>query len=166
MFAADRVEACMINSQPERVHLSKIKWQPANRGWQGILPMHVHAIAHDIVTQGTSTRRYKSVELIEAPKPMLPHLKTMSTTGPFYANLSNTHFCIAHQLIAEGGLRDQDQPDGLRLEQRAHDAEGALIHSTGVLATAYSIELRSDTPAILPVMREDNLVDNVVSRLA
>ena len=48
MSAADRVEACLINNQPERVHLSKIKWQPANRGWHGILPMHSHAIAHDI----------------------------------------------------------------------------------------------------------------------
>ena len=68
MSAADRVEACLINSQPERVHLSKIKWQPANRGWHGILPMHSHAIAHDIVTQGTCTRRYKSVNLIEVPE--------------------------------------------------------------------------------------------------
>ena len=68
VFAADRVEACLINNQPERVHLSKIKWQPANRGWHGILPMHSHAIAHDIVTQGTCTRRYKSVNLIEVPE--------------------------------------------------------------------------------------------------
>ena len=140
MSAADRVEACLINNKPKRVHLSKIEWQPAKRSWQGILPMHVHAIAHDIVTQRTSMGRYKSVELIEAPKPMLPHLKTMSTTGRFYATLSNAHFCIAHPLIAEGGRRDQDQPDGLRLEQRAHDAEGALIHSTGVLATAYVLK--------------------------
>ena len=36
MSAADRVEACLINNQPERVHLSKIKWQPAKRGWHGI----------------------------------------------------------------------------------------------------------------------------------
>ena len=108
MSAADRVEACLINSQPERVHLSKIEWQPAKRSWQGILPMHVHAIAHDIVTQGTSTRRYKSVDLIEAP----------SITGRSYATLSNAHFCIAHQLIAEGGRRYQDQPDDPLLEQR------------------------------------------------
>ena len=48
MSAADRVEACLINNKPKRVHLSKIEWQPANRGWHGILPMHAHAIAHDI----------------------------------------------------------------------------------------------------------------------
>ena len=41
-----------------------------------------------------------------------------------------------------------------------------MIHSTGVLATVYSNELWSDTPAILAVMREDNLVDNVVYRRA
>ena len=119
MSAADRVEACLINNQPERVHLSKIKWQPANRGWHGILPMHSHAIAHDIVTQGTCTRRYKSVNLIEVPDAEVENCggENRGTTGPFYVNLSHTHFCNAHQLIAEGGRRYQDQPDGLRSEQ-------------------------------------------------
>ena len=37
-----------------------------------------------------------------------------------------------------------------------------MIHSTGVLATVYSNELWSDTPAILAVMREDNIAATIV----
>ena len=119
MSAADRVEACLINNKPKRVHLSKIEWKPAKRGWHGILPMHAHAIAHDFVTQGTCTRRCEGVALIEVPDAEVENCggENRGTRGPFYATLSHTHFCIAHQLIAEGGRRYQDQPDGLRSEQ-------------------------------------------------
>ena len=47
-----------------------------------------------------------------------------SPTGPYYACLDHSHFCVAQQLIAEGGRKLYDQEDGIRLELKEDDEEG------------------------------------------
>ena len=115
-----------------------------NRGHSGITPMHVHDLANEIVTKGTSLRRYGSVKLVEVPEgdqnewlkvikqktslnTLLPTMVRFSPTGPYYANLDHTHFCAAQQLIAEGGRKLYDKPDCIRLELRDDDEEGHEI---------------------------------------
>ena len=136
--------------------------------------MHVHEIAEEIVTQGTSLRRYGSVKVVEVPEgdqnewlkvikhkmslnTLLPTMIRFSPTGPYYANLDHTHFCAAQQLIAEGGRKLYDKEDGVRLELSDWDEEGHVIQKMGVVATVYSKELWKDRAALLAIMREDNL---------
>ena len=58
MEEADRAQAFLLpaREQPGRIHLGKIGFAVVNRGGQGILPMHVHSVAQDICTNGTSKR--------------------------------------------------------------------------------------------------------------
>ena len=64
---ANCAETYRHGSQPGRVPLHMISWHAANRGYQGILPMHAHAVAASISTMGTSKRRYNEVKLVEVP---------------------------------------------------------------------------------------------------
>ena len=66
--AADRADKYLSPAQPGRVDLSRIYWYPANRGGQGILPLHTHDIAKNISTKGTSKRRYGKVRLVVVPE--------------------------------------------------------------------------------------------------
>ena len=125
---ADRAEKYLATNLPGRVPLSQISWHPANRGGQGILPLHVHNVARDTCTNGRGNRRYGQVKLVEVPEnvrtswlsanliaettrnPRVANFLAMSHTGWVYATLScthlatlsRTHFAIAHKLIFEG----------------------------------------------------------------
>ena len=70
MEEADRAQAFLLpaREQPGRIHLGKIGFAVVNRGGQGILPMHVHSVAQDICTNGTSKRRYNVVLLVVVPQ--------------------------------------------------------------------------------------------------
>ena len=65
---ADRADKYLSPAQPGRVHPSKIYWHLANRGGQGIMPMHAQDVALGICKSGTSKRRYKSVRLVVVPE--------------------------------------------------------------------------------------------------
>ena len=138
------------------------------------MPFHVHDVAYDVCTEGTSKRRYGQVRLVEVPEtvrnswlsanqkkatmnPFLANFQAMSHTGPVYATLCCSHFVEAQKLIAEGGRRYRDKPDEIRLQLRDDDEEGKLIQSQGVIATVYSETLWEDSAALLAIMREDNL---------
>ena len=87
----------------------------------------------------------------------LPEFKAISHNGQLYASVTCTHFVSAHQVIKEGGRRYMDEKDELRLQLKDDDAEGRLIHEVGVDAIVYGVELWADIPALLGLMREDNL---------
>ena len=171
---ADKADKYLLKKHPERLPLDCMKWHTSNRGHSGIMPMHVHELAEEIVTQGTSLRRYGSVKLVVVPEgdqnewlkvikqktslnTLLPTMIRFSPTGPYYANLDHTHFCAAQQLIAEGGRKLYDKEDGIRLELKEDDEEGHAIQKMGVVVTVYSKELWNDKAALLAIMREDNL---------
>jgi len=170
---AARAETYLAPNQPGRVPLNKVSWHPHNRGGQGIIPFHVHNLAHAICTRGTSRRQYNQVRMVEVPEhvvkqwlsanhhkstlnPLLASFQAMSHTGPLYATLCRTHFVEAHKLILEGGRRFMDQSDGLRFELVNWDCEGRLIQSQGVVATVYSAKLWEDNDALLALMHESN----------
>ena len=178
---ADKADRYLVKKQPARVPLDCIKWHPSNRGHSGIMPMHVHMVADDIVTHGTSLRRYSPVKLVEVPEDeekkwlklikhktslntLLPTMARFSPTGPYYATLDHNYFCAALQLIAEGGRRLYDRDDGIRLELKEYDEEGHAIQKMGVVATLYSKELWKDRAALLAIMREDNLNASICKR--
>ena len=46
---ADRGEQYLCPVQPGRVPLNKISWHPLNRGGQGIMPLHAHEVAKDVM---------------------------------------------------------------------------------------------------------------------
>ena len=117
-------------NQPGRVRLSRLGFLKWNRGGQGVLPVHSHAVAQDVCTNTTSQRRYVEVALVKIPdkyraewialnqskanmNPLLPRFKAMSHTDTVYATLNGTHFCSGQQLIYEGGRRFHDLPDGM-----------------------------------------------------
>ena len=138
------------------------------------MPFHVHDVAYDICTKGTSKRRYGQVRLVEVPEnfmkswlsvnqreatmnPFLANFQAMSHTETVYAALRCTHFVEAHKVISESGRTYRDQADGLRLRLKDDDYEGKMIQEKGVQATVYSTELWGDSAAILGLLREDNL---------
>ena len=145
------------------------------------MPFHAQDVAVDICMKGTSKRRYGCVRLVEVPEsstkswlsaiqkkikmdPFLATFQAMSHTGPLYATLNCTHFVGAPQFILEGGRRYKDQPDGLRFQLREDDSEGRLIQSQGVLASVHIAKLWDDSAALLAIMREDNLDDDIAKR--
>ena len=70
MEEADRAQSYLLpaREQPGRVLLGKMGFAGKNRGGQGILPMHVHSVALDVCTNGTSKRRYNVVLLVVVPQ--------------------------------------------------------------------------------------------------
>ena len=171
---ADRAEKHLAPNQPGRVQLNRITWHPQNRGGQGILPIHVHDVAKDICTNGTSSRRYGQVRLVEVPErlmevllsanekkakqnPLLADFMAMSHTETVYAALRCTHFVEAHKVISESGRMYNDQAGCIKLRLLDDDCEGKMIQEKGVQAIVYSAELWDDSAAILGLLREDNL---------
>ena len=57
---SDRADTYRVTHQPGRVKLTKMSWLHENRGGHGILPFHVHVLAHSICTDGTSTSPVKA----------------------------------------------------------------------------------------------------------
>ena len=176
---ANRSEKYLIPNQPGRVFVGKIGWQVRNRGGARYTAFATHDIAKNIATIGTSKRRYGKVRLVVVPQkamkkwltinankarlnPLLPEFKAMSHSGPVYATLTCTHFVSACQLILEGGRRYKDDKEGLRLTLMDDDEEGRMIQEVGVDAVVYGPELWDDRPALLGLMREDNLEAEVM----
>ena len=167
---ADRAQRYMSKTQPGRVQIGKIGFQPHNRGGQGILPRHCHAIAMDICKNCTSVRRYGTVLLVEVPKNVREEwlsaqvrkwkcnflLARVDTKEMMFATLKNTHFVGAQKLIAEGGRTFHDLPNGMKFILRKDDTEGHAIQKHGVVSTLYDLELWDDESALLALMREDN----------
>ena len=50
-----------------------------------------------------------------------------------------------------------DEPEALRLQLKEDDEEGRMIQESGVDSIVYGPELWADRPALLGLMREDNL---------
>ena len=82
------------------------------------MQFHAHTIARDISENGTASRRYESLKLVEVPEdvkagwlayialfvalnPLLARLEAMSHNGPLYACLKCTHFVEGQKLILE-----------------------------------------------------------------
>ena len=59
-----------------RMPLSRIGFDPRNRGGLGVSPRHAHEIAWDGTDppngNGVTLRRYKEVEVVEVPQDLLP----------------------------------------------------------------------------------------------
>ena len=157
--------------QPGRVPLREIGFHEMNRAGQGIVPMHVHALALDICRNGTSARRYGPVMLVEVPdgkkdawlsankqkwtcNPLMPRVET---TPLYLACLSDTHFVHAHKLIAEGGRTYMNIKDGTPLNLIEDDIEGNMIREEGVVAIMYEKDLWDDKSALLALVGEANL---------
>ena len=132
---ADKAEENHVASQPMRVMVWRVSWQPMNRGGQGVLPLHVHDVAFDICTYGTSARRYGKVSLVEVPEdvkaewlaanhrkanmnPLLADFGLMDKTGPLYACLRCTHFVEAQKLIKESGRQQSSQGQSQNEDER------------------------------------------------
>ena len=110
LFLSDATRAETYLVMTGRVHLSMISWiSSLHRGARDIMPLHVHDIAADICTRGTSQRRYAPVKLVEVPErfrarwlsankmkaagqPLLANFQAVSHTEPIYATLCGSHF--------------------------------------------------------------------------
>ena len=118
MEEADRAENYVLglNRQPGRVSLDEFGFHQGNRGGQGIMPIHVHDIALDIVTEGTSLRRYDTVRCVVVPEECRAEwlaantnktkqnslLPSCTTNKMWLATLKCTHFVGACKLIKDG----------------------------------------------------------------
>ena len=131
----DRAQQYLSPTQPGRVQLLEIGFHPGNRGGQGILPLHTHTIAVDICTNGTSSRRYGAVLLVQVRDELLPQwllantrkrkcnflLARVDTKLMWLATIKNTHFVGAQKLIAEGGRTYKNLKDGMPFKMKAGD---------------------------------------------
>ena len=169
--AADRARTYILpaGEQPGRVPLSKIGFHPRNRGGQGILPHHVHSIALDLCTNGTSRRRYDTVPLTVVPEKEVEAwrqeqqfkssqhalLPKYGDAKMLYATLRGTHFVAAHALIGHGERMYLDQPDGPCLRLQPGDVEGNIIQEEGVDAILYGEDLWYDTAAMVALTAEN-----------
>ena len=173
VFDADRAEKHIHPNQPGRVKLGQISWHDCSCSALR-LQLHAQDIAFDVVTHGTSKRRYQHVKLVEMPEnrvkdwlalnkmkpemnPTLADFEAMSHTGPYYASLGRTGFVEAHKLIKDGKRMFRDNPSGVPFVLKEDDEEGRLIQELGVLAVVYTAELWNDMPALLALMREDSV---------
>jgi len=147
-----------------RVPLDQIGFWPGNRDSTGCGPQHVHDIAEDIVTRGTSLWRYESVDLVKVPvafldcyrgynKVMCDQADYMPSFNPdmVYVLLTKNHFTSAHMLIRDGGrtLYDYKMGTGMRdIKPRPDDREGQMIQEQGVLASIFDEDLFSESEAM------------------
>ena len=132
----DRAQTFMKDGL-QRVNLDSCVFHPWNRGMSGIVPLHVHEVAKDIITNGTVKDRYGHVCLVEIPagkrqwvidqnkakqrgERLLPMVHPDKVK---YALLTKTHFVHACKLIGDGNrtLYDKNQR---RIQLLANDKEG------------------------------------------
>ena len=164
MEEADRAQEFLLpaREQPGRVPLRNIGFHPRNRGGQGIIPPHTHTVAMDVCKNGTSKRRYGTVNLVKVPAKELERwrkdnqlkrrqntlLANFDDADMVFATLKCTHFVGAHKLIGQGSRTYMDQQDGLRLQLQASDFEGKKTQEEGVDAIIYSEQLWHDPSAL------------------
>ena len=153
-----------------RVPLDKIGFWPGNRDSTGINGRLLMQIAEDIVTNGTSLRRYYCVDLVEIPAAKLGLFlrfnKTQCDRGSCtplfnpdmeYVLLTKTHFTFAHMLIRDGGRTLYNFPNMQEIKLKPGDREGHRIQELGVLASIIDSELFWDDAAMWSYATQDNL---------
>jgi len=156
-----------------RVPLDQIGFWPGNR-MGGCCPHHVHEVAADIVTNGTSLDRYDRVELVKIPaaeldlvrkdnKTMCDSVKSMPlfNADMVYVLLTKTHFTLAHMLIRDGGrtLHDYKMGTGMRdIKLLLDDREGQMIQEQGVLASIFDEDLFREPEAMWSYASQDNMM--------
>ena len=143
---ADRAQKHLMRSQPGRVLIEKIHFQPRNRGGQGLLPRHSHNVATDVI-KGTSIQRYDPVRLVNVPAKekaaWLLAIKRKVKNIPLlaqkfdpaklnYAALKCTHSCHSYLLIREGNRTYMNKPGDTKFQLRPGDVECHLIQAQGV----------------------------------
>ena len=162
-----------------RVPLDQIGFWPGHRHGAGCFPYHVHEIAADIVTTGTSLDRYDRVELVKIPaaeldlvrkgnKTMCDSVKSMPlfNADMVYVLLTKTHFTLAHMLIRDGGRTLHDygyQPYKMATRVRdikllLGDLEGHVIQERGVLASIFNENLFLEPEAMRSYQQQDNMM--------
>ena len=136
----------------------------------GIVPFHVHEVAHDCVANKTSAERYGHVCIVEIPDEHLAEMKRVNMerakSSPLmpkfnpekfkYVAASKTHFVHAQKLLKDGGRSLYDR-GGVPIRFHANDSEGPLIAAHGPLCAIFRSTLMSDKPAMKALAGEDNL---------
>ena len=172
MEEADRAQQYVlgVDHQPHRVALDELGLYHGNREGQGRMPIHTHDIAHGVVSDGTSSRRYDTVRCVEVPEECReewraanakqtkqnPLLASCVTKNMWLATLKCTHFVGACKLVKEGNRTFMNQPEGKPLKLLANDVEGRMIQTAGVIALIYGKALWYAMAAMMALMREDN----------
>ena len=157
-----------------RVPLDQIGFWPGQRYGLGCIPFHVHEVAADIVTTGTSLDRYDRVELVKIPaaeldlvrkgnKTMCDSVKSMPlfNADMVYVLLTKTHFTLAHMLIRDGGRTLHDYKMGTRVRDiklLLGDLEGHVIQERGVLASIFNENLFLEPEAMRSYQQQDNMM--------
>ena len=169
MSAADRVEACLINRQLERVHLSKIKWQPENRGWHGIRDDDRQWTKIKVDSNAASSGW--KVDDVACAIRSLPD----DFVGVPYKSVGFCEFCgsiVDHNIDYHCEFCDvchcpldvcEEEIDFESVEEPRWASCDKMFAECN--CEYFSWEF-SDFAYHLAVMREDNLADNVASRLA
>ena len=158
----------------QRIQLSDILFWPGNRGGQGIIPFHVHEVAHDIVVRKVRLERYDKVVVIEIPADMrdavIAENASRATTSPYmprvdarqarYMCFTKTHFTHALKIIKDGNrtLYNQGQ---VPLTLKDDDKEGTETLMSGPLCQVYNASILKDMPAAIALASTDNLNANV-----
>ena len=170
ILQADQAQDYHEIVQPGRVPIHEIGFLLMNRGGQRIMPLHVHDVASDVVSNGTSRRRYDVVRLVKVPDQEkdkwlcanIQKARQNSLLAPCkpadlkYACLKCTRFVGAHKLSAEGNRKYKDMVDGKALKLLPTDNEGSIIQKRGVKAVIYTAKLWWDKSAAMALVREDN----------
>ena len=153
-----------------RIPLDQIGFLPENRGGVGIIPHHVHEVAHDISCNGTKLCRYEQVEVVEIPehrrkdviefnKQKCEGCKLLPKYSPNikYGTLGKTHFVHAEKLFQEGGHCFYGDGGKVRIRLREGDLEGRDIMVNGPICVIYDEKLLDDYEALSSIMKDDNL---------
>ena len=135
-----------------RIPLHKLGFNPSNRGGTGIIPYHVHEVAHDVQTNTLKISRYDHVKVIKIPAKDLEYVRTVNkqkcltatpglapaSTDIVYAVLTKTHFVHACKLAARGDATLFDNgTDQVKFVGQEWDA----IQERGVMCAIYDDEL-------------------------
>ena len=150
-----------------RLNTDLIGFHPSNRGGAGLLPYHVHEVAHDCMTNHIHLQRYHEVEVVKVPAKALASWRAankakceaeplMPAYSPnmAYACLTHTHFTHAMKLGEGGGTLFNDKRIPIIYKPTA---EQQAISENGVLAVVYGEELWDDREALVRLMLGDNL---------
>ena len=172
--AMDVGDACDRASRLRRKGMQRIKldllwFLPSNRGGLGVMPLHTHEVARDILLHKVSLKRYQNVEVVKLTPAMqaivLKANQRLCDSNPLlptcgkniqFGILTKTHFTFATKLALDGGRTLFD--DGhMAIKFQTGDEEGQFILQDGPLCVVYEADLLEDAEAMGAVMTEDNL---------
>ena len=151
-----------------RLKIDQLGFHEWNRGGAGVIPYHVHEVAHDCLTNKVALYRYDHVDIVKVPLPVLAHWRAANKTKCLqntlmpgfapniaYACLTKTHFVHALRLGAEGGRTLYNA--GKIALNFPDSPELSAIREDGVLCSIYSEDLWADDSALKALMLGDNL---------